>query len=79
MTISPRWGIWISVWAAMISALMLCGTQFTTLFGSGNTEKILAVLVIINAIINGINAVLHMIPSGSTPQALAQFPLGPKP
>ena len=77
MIISPRWGIYMSLFAAVIGVLLLCGTEFTTLFGQGSTLKILAALAIFNAVINAANGVLHMIPSGSTPQALNQFPLGP--
>ena len=70
--------MWVSIVAAIISALVLCGTELTTIFGADTTAKILAGLGIVNAVINGANAVLHMIPSASTPQALAQFALGPK-
>lgn len=79
MVVNPKWGMWISIIAAVISALLLCGTQFTTLFGQASEEKILAVLVIFNAVILGVNAVLHMIPASTptTTAAAAQFPLGP--
>ena len=80
MTINPRWGIYLSIIAAIVSVLVLCGAEFTTLFGAASTNKILAALGIVNAVINGINGVLHMIPS-STPAntaSAAQFPLGPK-
>jgi hypothetical protein len=77
MTISPKVGMWISIIAAIVSGLMLCGAEFTTLFGEGNTDKILAVLGLLNTVINGANAILHMIPSASTPAALNAFPLGP--
>ena len=77
MTINPKWGMWVSIAAAIISALLLCGAEFTTIFGAGNDAKILAVLGIFNAIINGANAVLHMIPSQTGPAGAAQFPLGP--
>lgn len=79
MTISPKWGMWISIAAAVISALMAAGAELTTLFGQGNELKIMAALVIFNLIINSINAVLHMIPSVSGPAGAAQFPLGPPP
>jgi len=78
MTINPKWGMWISIAAAVISALLLCGTEFTTLVGQAAELKIMAVLVIFNTIINGANAVLHMIPSQSGAAGAAQFPLGPK-
>lgn len=77
MTISPKVGMWISIAAAIISVLVLCGAEFTTLFGSIATSKILAALGIINAVINGLNGLLHMIPSQSTPAAMKQFWLGP--
>jgi hypothetical protein len=79
MTINPKWGMWISILAAIISALLLCGAELTTLFGQAVETKILAALGIFNVIINGANSVLHMIPSQSGPAAAAEFPLGPKP
>jgi hypothetical protein len=79
MTINPKWGMYISIAAAIISVLLLCGAEFTTLFGAANTNKILAALGIFNAIINAANGVLHMIPSQTGAAGAAQFPLGPKP
>ena len=79
MIVNPKWGMWLSIIAAVVSVLVLCGAEFTTLFGSIATSKILAGLGIVNAVINGINGVLHMIP-GSAPTTVAganQFPLGP--
>lgn len=78
MTINPRIGVWLSIIAAVVSVLVLCGAEFTTLFGAIATNKILAGLGIINAVINGINGVLHMIPSQTGALGAAQFPLGPK-
>lgn len=79
MTVNPKWGMWISIIAAAVSALLLCGAEFTTIFGTENTGKILAALGIVNALINGANAVLHAIPSSvpTTAASAAQFPLGP--
>jgi len=79
MTIDPRVGMWVSIVAAVISALLLCGAEFTTIFGAANTGVILAVLGLLNTIINAGNAVLHMIPSQPGPAGAAQFPLGPGP
>ena len=79
MLISPKIGMWLSIAAAIISALMLCGAEFTTLFGDISTAKILAALGIFNAISLGANAILHAIPA-SQPNTTAQanqFPLGP--
>lgn len=78
MTINPKYGMWTSIVAAVISALLLCGAEFTTLFGEAVEVKLLAALGIFNAIINGANAVLHMIPSQSGAAGAAEFPLGPK-
>lgn len=75
MTINPKVGIWFSIGAAIISVLMLCGAEFTTIFGDIATTKLLAGLGIANAIVNGVNGVLHMIPSQKN--AADQFPLGP--
>lgn len=69
--------MWMSIIAAVISALVVSSAEFTTIFGVETTAKIMAALGLLNAVINGANAVLHMIPSGSTPKDLAQFPLGP--
>jgi len=79
MTISPKWGMWMSIVAAIVSALLLCTTQFTTLFGQTTADKIDAGIIIINAIISGVNAVLHAIPASPPPTVAAanQFPLGP--
>lgn len=78
MTINPKWGSYISLAAAVISVLLLCGTELTTLFGATAETKILAALGIFNVVINAVNGVLHMIPSVSGPAGAAQFPLGPK-
>ncbi len=77
MTINPKWGMWISIVAAVVSALLLCGAEFTTLFGAVETGKILAALGIFNTVTNGANAVLHMIPSQGGTKGAAEFPLGP--
>jgi hypothetical protein len=77
MTIDPRIGAIISVLAAIISVLLLCGAEFTTLFGGITTTKILAALGIFNAIVNGANGVLHMIPSQNNPNSPQKFWLGP--
>ena len=78
MTINPKYGMWISIVAAIVSALLLCGAEFTTLFGASVDAMIMAGLGIANVIINAVNAVLHMIPSQTGPVGAAQFPLGPK-
>ena len=43
------------------------------------TYDVQSALLRIQDVHNGINGVLHMIPSQSGPAAAAQFPLGPKP
>ena len=80
MIITPRVGIYTSIAGAVISVLLLCGTELTTLFGTAAETKILAALVIFGAIINGVNGVLHMIPAmQATTQGVAnEFPLGPE-
>jgi hypothetical protein len=79
MTIDPRWGFWFSVIAALVSGLLLCGAEFTTLFGDVSTGKILAGLGIGNVVINSLNAVLHAIPAAvqTTVGAAKAFYLGP--
>lgn len=79
MIVSPKWGTYISLAAAIISVLLLCGAEFTTLFGAVETGRILASLGIFNAVVNAANTVLHMIPASqsTTISGAAQFPLGP--
>ena len=76
MTIDPRIGFWFSVAVAIFTTLAALGTQFTTLFGADETEKILAVLAIVNAVAAAVSAVLHAIPS--PPGDAHKFLLGPK-
>ena len=78
MTIDPRIGVYFCIISAIGSALVLCGAEFTTLFGSIETARILASLAVFNVIINAVNGVLHMIPSQSGPAAAKDFYLGPK-
>lgn len=75
MTIDPRWGVYFSVIMLVVSALGVCGTQFTTLFGPDMSTKILAGLAVLNAVNGAVNTVLHMIPSKSG--AANEFALGP--
>lgn len=73
MTLDPRVGMWLSFLAAALTAVAAFSGELTSLFGQAMTVKILAV----DAILLGlVNAVLHMIPSKSTPAALEKFPLG---
>ncbi len=79
MTIDPRIGLWLSIVAAVVSALVAGGAEFTTIFGDQNGKMILAILGLVNTVINGINAVLHAIPAQSPgPAGAGKFPLGPK-
>ena len=75
MTLDPRYGFYFSIIMAVISALGLCSTQLTTLFGPEMSAKVLAGLVVLNAINSAINAILHAIPS--KPNSDNEFPLGP--
>ena len=80
MTINPRWGLWLSIIASVVSALVAGGAQFTDLFGPENSKTILAFLGLANTVVNAVNAVLHAIPAQSLPgPTAAQFPLGPPP
>ena len=76
MTVDPRVGFWFSIVMAIVSALGICGTQLTTLFGDVMANKILAAIVMLNVVNSAINAILHAIPS--KPGAANEFPLGPK-
>lgn len=78
MTIDPRVGFWFSIVAAVVSVFGAAGAQYTTLFGQDTSVKILAVIGLVSAVINSINAVLHAIPSPSDNAAKKSFYLGPK-
>jgi uncharacterized membrane protein HdeD (DUF308 family) len=75
MTIDPRWGMWISIIAAILSFLVGAGATFTDLFGPEVSKTIVGVAVLLNGVINAINAVLHAVPS--KPGAFNEFPLAP--
>jgi len=75
MTIDPRWGMWISIIAAILSFLVGAGATFTDLFGPETSKTIVGVAVLLNGIINAINAVLHAVPS--KPGAFNEFPARP--
>ncbi len=79
MTIDPRFSFWFAIIATLISALLLCGAYFTTLFGDVSTAHILAWLGIGNICVNALNAVLHAIPAQKPPTVAAanKFYLGP--
>lgn len=79
MTIDPRIGVWFSIVAAILSVLVGATAELTDIFGAEIAHKTVAVIVLVNAVINGVNAVLHMIPS-QQPNADTQkdFWLGPK-
>lgn len=80
MTFDPRISMWFCIVAAIISALVASGAEFTDIFGAQNTKLILAILGLVNTVINAVNAVLHAIPATSPPNAAtaAKFALGPK-
>jgi len=78
MTIDPRIGLYLSIAAAIISALVGAGAEFSTLFSQEQTKAILALLTLLNTVINAVNAVLHAIPSQAAVQDPKMFPLGPK-
>ena len=79
MTLDPRYGFWLSIAAAVISALVASAANLTDIFGASTAHKINAVLILLNTIINAVNAILHAIPSRSGPQALSEFYLARKP
>jgi uncharacterized membrane protein YGL010W len=78
MTIDPRVGFYLSIGLAIIGVLAISGTTLTDIFGTHTTKIILSSSTLLLAIGNAINAVLHAIPSKSTPAALDEFYLGPK-
>jgi hypothetical protein len=79
LQIDPRIGFWLSITAAVISALIAGATELTDIFGQAEAHKINAVLILANTVINGVNAVLHAIPSGPGPSALKEFYLAKQP
>ena len=76
MVLDPRVGFWFSVALAALTTLAAFATQYTTLFGAAQSEKILAVLGIANAVGGAVNAVLHTIPAKQSDAS--KFLLGPK-
>jgi hypothetical protein len=78
MTIDPRVGFYLSVVLAVIGVLAISGTTLTDMFGPHVTKIILSSSTLLLAIGNAVNAVLHAIPSKTTPAALEEFYLGPK-
>lgn len=78
MTINPKWGMWLSIFLAIIGVGAASGTQFTTLFGEHTSNIILASDALILGAGNAVNAILHAIPSQSGTAGAAEFPLGPK-
>jgi hypothetical protein len=78
MTLSPKWGIWISAIAALLAFVAISTAQLTTLFDAHVAGLITAWAGFLGGAINAVNVVLHMIPSQSGPVGAAQFPLGPK-
>lgn len=77
MTIDPRIGFYLSIVAAIVSALAGAGTQWGHVVSDEHKDAILASLAILNAVINAVNAVLHAIPSQTTVDDPKKFPLGP--
>jgi hypothetical protein len=77
MTLDPRISFWFSLIAALVSGLLAAGAEFTDIFGADTGKKILAVLAIVNTMVNALNAALHMIPSKNTPEDSNKFLLGP--
>lgn len=79
MTLDPRIGFWFSIAMAVLALLAGSGAQLTDLGMSAGAEKaVLAVITLLLGVGNAINAVLHAIPSASTPAAQKDFYLGPK-
>src|SRR5262249_6616584 len=50
MTIDPRWGMWISIIAAILSFLVGAGATFTDLFGPEASKTIVGVAVLLNGV-----------------------------
>ena len=74
-----RYGFWLSIVAAVVSALIAGATELTDIFGAADAHKINAVLILSNTVINGVNAVLHAIPSQPGVAALKEFYLAKQP
>jgi hypothetical protein len=79
MTISPRYSIWLSVILAVLAYLSGAAASFTDLgLSPTHVKQLMAGIGLVLGIGNSVNAVLAAIPSKSTPEELAKFPLGPK-
>lgn len=76
MTVDPRIGFYLSIALALIGVMAGAGTQLTTIFGDHVANILLACAVLLMAMGNAVNAVLHMIPSA--PNSGNEFMLGPK-
>ena len=76
MTIDPRYGLWLSIALVIIGTIAGGATQLADIFDPLTAKKILAVAVMLLTAGNGLNALLHAIPS--KPGAANEFPLGPK-
>lgn len=76
MTIDPRIGLWLSLVAAVLSFLVGASATMTDLFGADHAKTIIGVTVLLNGVINAVNAVLHAIPS--QPNRFDEFPLAAK-
>lgn len=76
MTIDPRVGFWLSIILAIVLYLGGASGEWTDLLGPETARRVLAILALVGGTGSAINAVLHAIPSKSTPAALANFPLG---
>ena len=68
--------MWLSIFAAAISALVASGALFTDVFGPDNAKLILGILGLFNVVLNAVNAVLHAIPGMPGPKGAKQYPLG---
>lgn len=80
MTIDPRFGFWLSVGLAVLGYLATTAAILGDLgVGAAGVKAIMAGISLLLGIGSTINAVLHAIPSSTTPAAQAAFYLGPKP
>ena len=81
MTLTPKVGIYFSIFLAIAGCIAGLGASFADLgLSPAEVKGILAGDAIILSIGNAINAALHMIPASTPPTTTVanQFPLGPK-
>ena len=64
--LDPKVGMWLNIAAALAAYIASSAAAFTTLFGEGPTQKVVAIAGLAGGAIATVNAVLHAASSNST-------------